>query len=207
MWRFSVTKPYVVEAGSLPCRSFALFDLHSQIMHYLHWSSNLIIWKYGFVCMSLTVLHVELSLVFLPYRSYVFFFFLSSFRLISDYCHAQEQQQKRNLEVQNEITFFKNKLYMHNLQKELRMGTAWSVNKNPRTHQHSHWNFIKLWLLYVTFGFKEKNTYELVTSVFPKLLFFSLLFLHIKAVYILTLFSLLFFFLTFLLNNNIKEPI
>lgn len=60
MWSFSVIKPYVVEAGSLSCRSIALFDSYSQILGYVLWSSNLIIWKWE----SLTVLHVELSLVF-----------------------------------------------------------------------------------------------------------------------------------------------
>lgn len=38
-------------------------------------------------------------------------------------------KKKRNLPLQDEISFFKNKSFMHNLQKELRMITAWSVNK------------------------------------------------------------------------------
>lgn len=149
------------------------------------------------------------ALCFLPWKAgptgLTCFFFSSSFRLISGYCHAQEQQQKRNLVVQNEITFFKNKLYMHNLQKELRMGTAWSVNKNPLTHQHSHWNFIKLWLLHVTFGFKGKNTYELVTSVFPKLFFFFFFaFLFISRLYI-SLHYYLFFFFNLPLKSQYKR--
>lgn len=135
-------------------------------------------------------------------------FFLSSFRHTRDYSHAQEQQ-KRNLPLQDEITFFKNKLYIHNLQKKLRMGTAWSVNKNPQySNQHSHWNFIKLSLLVSHLASREK-TYVSLSSLFVQssfFFFFALLFLHVKAVYILTLFSI-FFFETFLLNHNIKEPI
>jgi len=181
MWRFSVTKPYVVEAGLLSSRSIALFDSYSQIFGYLLWSSNLTIWKYKFVCVSLTVLHVQLGLVFFaiedwPYRSYIFF--LSSFRLTRDYCHAQEQQQQRNLSLQDEITFWKNKLYIYNLQKELRVGTAWSVNKNPQySNQHSHWNFIKLLLLCVTLGFKEKKNMWACHLLFVQSFFlFALLF-------------------------------
>lgn len=114
-------------------------------------------------------------------------FFLSSFRFTRDYCHAQEQQQERNLPLQGEITFFKNKLYIHHLQKKLRMSTARSVNKNPRTLISIITDILLSFGCSVSHLASRKKPYVSLSLLFVQSFFlFALLFLHVKAVYILT---------------------
>lgn len=105
------------------------------------------------------------------------------------------------------LNFFKNKLYMHNLQKKLRIGTVWSVNTNPLNSVVSE---ILSFGCCVVFSFKLKKnkTCELVNSFCPKLSSFFIFFcyfflsrLHISLHYSVFLFE------TFLLNHTTKEDI
>lgn len=85
------------------------------------------------------------------------------------------------------LNFFKNKLYMHNLQKKLRIDTVWSVNTNPLNSVVSE---ILSFGCCVVFSFKlKKNMWacQLFLSKAFFFLYFFLLFLSVKAAYIFTL--------------------
>lgn len=95
------------------------------------------------------------------------------------------------------ISHFLKKLHKHNLQKDLRMGPAWSVNKKRCCLISVGTEILLIWLLHVTLGFKEKNIYELVIFVCSEFhfFFFARSFLHVKATYILIYSYIILYFL------------
>lgn len=106
--------------------------------------------------------------------------------------------------------FSRNKLYMHDLQKELRMGIAWRVNTNP----HSPINIVTEMLL--SFGCcisrlssRKKNQNHMWACHFcsfrvPLFFFFAFpLCQNCTYPYII----LYFLFWNFSLNHNIEEPV
>lgn len=91
------------------------------------------------------------------------------------------------------LNFFKNKLYMHNLQKKLRIDTVWSVNTNPLNSVVSE---ILSFGCCVVFSFKLKKKHVSLSTLFVQSFLLSLFFFAISfcqgCIYLyITLFSCL----------------
>lgn len=95
------------------------------------------------------------------------------------------------------ISHFLKKLHKHNLQKDLRMGPAWSVNKKRCCLISVGTEILLIWLLHVTLGFKEKNHIWACNFCLFRVpfFFFALSFLHVKATYILIYSYIIIYFL------------